>query len=310
MSKVSDTIVGRRKKGVSDHNKRLILLYAFLVEVGLRDAYLVDCCALDVSELAAIISSNFSFNHLSVLEVQNDLFILNTTIFASKLVSQTAIDSKSNLTIIDINDSDLSTCSHESSSQINIYLIESLQLVEFTPLQCIGSGRVLFSGTFTETETFRTNVGYPTLAGWLLGYPAVYFSLRSSTSLSMTPLHKFSLLLTYRNAQTAAACTKGIEHQLQTIDLQVFTVPEIILQNQAYGKVYVPLPSNQRYLDYQPGKPEPAFTHVGKIINRKLATVSDMLISEDIISKCRAFGIEIINVSMHEVITSNPCVTL
>lgn len=106
--------------------------------------------------------------------------------------------------------------------------------MKYTELASSGCSRLsLHLAEFVADEVFLRNIGYPLLAGWLLGYSCVYRSTAPTTLLSALPLKQVSLTASTSAASLIQACftnslstSSGVSQE--SIDLQVFTVPAFL----------------------------------------------------------------------------------
>lgn len=113
-------------------------------------------------------------------------------------------------------------------------LLNSLQQMKYTELANSGGPSILLQlAEFEADEVFLQNVGYPLLAGWLLGYSCVYRSTAPTTLLSALPLKQVSLTASPSAASLIQSCftdslstSSGVSQE--SIDLQVFTVPAFL----------------------------------------------------------------------------------
>ena len=176
-----------------------------------RDAYLVDCCAISIEyaslflkELCELLNIHYSFVKVIELGYEDNYHIIfaNTSILEAKLISI----SKCYPIIIDINSKEPFIVSDSRR-----FILESfyslitcyLKLSESSMMKIIDNGNI---------------VGYPFIAGWLIGYPVLYLSksVEGNALQEIQSLQKYSLLGTI----------DGVE-----IDLMEFTIPHHILIN-------------------------------------------------------------------------------
>lgn len=199
-------------KGVF-HRSKLgeIFLYLSLVFEGYRDAYLFDGCsatAENVTDLLRItcesltisdVHLGFSLVTIGLGQNHDDFLVIGSNVLQNKLSNLTQADWIDAPLIVDVNSSDPRVCSDEEIHSIRRCLISTF------------SDMAISTAYFpiSATAEFLGIVGFPFMAGWLLGYPCVYRSSCSSqtkdrscsevttqtngNALSMISLLKFSV---------------------------------------------------------------------------------------------------------------------
>jgi hypothetical protein len=177
-----------------------------LVYLNFRDSYLIDCCFLVISEASNFLKAlNERFcletNILRAVELGNDIIIVNYSLIRDKKVTFHPF-------IIDINGN--KRLDQTETEQTRLLLNECVAFTES-------------AYQLNYSDSFNTNIGFPLLAGWLLGYPCIYRSIATesnsngSESLSMTILQKFSI--------TALCSLNPVDLKFENIDLLEFTIP-------------------------------------------------------------------------------------
>eukprot|EP00601_Ochromonadales_sp_CCMP2298_P013658 CAMPEP_0173217878 /NCGR_PEP_ID=MMETSP1142-20121109/744_1 /TAXON_ID=483371 /ORGANISM="non described non described, Strain CCMP2298" /LENGTH=263 /DNA_ID=CAMNT_0014145515 /DNA_START=24 /DNA_END=812 /DNA_ORIENTATION=+ len=182
-------------KKLSKGVKSTILRYCLLVYYGYKDAYLVDCCSLEVDETVAFIASiecefKLQKSVLAALPLGSDVFIINTSIFKHKV--ETSNDIINRTSVVDVTASGYSLCSREDAAQYLGALGRSMDRCH-----AVQTGNIVH---LSLSHEFEALVGPVLLAGWLLGYPSIYRSIAipsanedrtgNSSSLSMVNLIK------------------------------------------------------------------------------------------------------------------------
>lgn len=240
-----------RSKNTSSADKQsshssLLTIYIQLVCLGLRDSYLVDCCLTNndsVVELCTKLlqslkpTTNSFISDLLILTIGEDIFIINQSILDQKLaILQSQSESNWSSSLIINLDRDLPTMStHDELQSMKSTLRKTWQQVKYIPSSGISSSSSsrkpsVLVAEFIADELFLSEVGYPLLAGWLLGYSCVYKSVAPTSSLSALSLKQITLAI------STVTILKLIESvfiepfisSLQSerpLDLQVFTVP-------------------------------------------------------------------------------------
>ena len=265
-------------KGVF-HRSKLgeIFLYLSLVFEGYRDAYLFDGCsatAENVTDLLRItceslaisdVRLGFSLVTIGLGQNHDDFLVIGSNVLQNKLSNLTQFDWIDIPLIVDVNGSDPRVCSEEEIQSIRRCLISTF------------SDMAISTAYFplSATADFLEVVGFPFLAGWLLGYPCVYRSSCSSqtkdrscnevttrtsgNALSMISLLKYSvnavisaemlsILDIYcagakRKFTSSSRCSpkqqkgRDLEVQKHVIDLLEFTVPKQFIHEGVVGDV-------------------------------------------------------------------------
>ena len=169
------------------HRSKLgeIFLYLSLVLEGYRDAYLFDGCsatAANVVDLLRIICDSlvvsnvrlgFSLVTIGLGANHDDFLVIGSNILQNKLTNLTHSSWIDAPLIVDVNGSNPRVCDCEEIRSIKRCLINTF------------SEMMISTSYFpiSATTEFLEIVGFPFLAGWLLGYPCVYRSSRSSQAM-------------------------------------------------------------------------------------------------------------------------------
>lgn len=202
------------KYGLSNCIIDQLQAYIALVSLSLRDSYLVDCCSL-ISEQAVDICKDHAQN-VFILTLNQDLFIINTSVFLAKLTNNSSI-----LMVVDVDCSEPNLVENELAKNYFIKLIELFQPIANILSQADGKEVLAFDLPPDDCLLFG---GLPLLAGFLLGYPCLYMSTTPANCLAMRPLTQVSYTVT--SATPSSASTSA-----DSIDSQVFTIPSSILEH-------------------------------------------------------------------------------
>ena len=187
------------------NNKYIEVLssYVKLVNLEIRDGYLVDNTPLSQNDIINICNTNNSniidkLNPISILKLGDDFVIINNEILRRKV---TLFDNwkDSNPFIIDVNNEIPIECNKPQIDQITKLLkdilIPVLNQIELSKVKFGIDTNSISVINLDITELFLQTVGLPFLAGWLLGYPCIYLSTHSFNCLSLQPLIKISIYL-------------------------------------------------------------------------------------------------------------------
>lgn len=206
-----------RKKGefgLSNFIIDQLQAYIALVNLGLRDSYLVDCCSLTNDQALDLCKDNAQ--NVFILTLQHDIFIVNTSIFLTK-----PTNTPSTLICVDVDSSDPIVIENDLARSYLIKLIELFQPIKDN-LNVKGDKEVLaFDLPLDDCLLYG---GLSLLAGFLLGYPCLYKSTSSINCLAMRPLTQIAFTI-------ATATPSSASSSAGSIDLQVFTIPSSILEN-------------------------------------------------------------------------------
>ena len=191
----------------------LLVCYVTAVLSGFRDGYLVDCCSSEPAALSALFHDAKYFpadNQLLVVPMGDDNIVIRRDVLFNKLKMMEQNNWSNHPAVIDIDGAISRICSSSELEAISHILLQSISLPQE------GSTLVVL-----RPDLMLEKVGFPFVAGWLLGYPCIYFThipstLSGNTCLSMTLLLKIKISL--RNGLTESQ-----------IDLQEYTIPKCIL---------------------------------------------------------------------------------
>lgn len=233
-----------RRRGPSEEKLQLLSMYIQLTCLGLRDAYLVDCGVTDFQAVADICVNTIQsccvdqsiLSDLLVLRVDDDVFVINQTCLDEKLTHLATESAWASLQVVDLNGESLVVPTSSQLKVISDSLLRSwrhIKLMETisVPSKSLGHNlHVVNVAEFVPDELFLSTVGYPFLAGWLLGYSCIYLSCNPTSMLSTLPLKQISLTATSSAIQLVRSIfppPTGMNstHTSSTIDLQVYTVP-------------------------------------------------------------------------------------
>lgn len=185
-----------------------LALYTLLVIYGVKPAYLIDVCSLDVDQAKYLVQELLNFSQSSekikIVQVGGDIFVVNTAQFRDRmsilLESLTKEDEDQVVPTFAVIDLDFkpesseifvesmnfyprvkgSTTNEEDIENFGInFLIGSLSAMELN--QLFSSFSNVFDQNndqevlcITTTSELYQNLGGPLIAGLLLGYPSVY----------------------------------------------------------------------------------------------------------------------------------------
>ena len=261
------------------HRSKLgeILLYLSLTLEGYRDAYLFDGCsatAESVNDLLRIICESlvisdlrlgFSLVTIGLGPDHDDFLVIRSNVLQDKLANLTQPNWIDAPFIVDVNGCNPRACNYEEIHSIKRCLIDTF------------SDMVISTAYFPipATAEFLQIVGFPFMAGWLLGYPCVYRSSCSSqavdrscsdyattsngSALSMISLLKYSVnaivseeMLSMLDIHCAGARKKitgtnrylpsklkcrDLQEMDHLIDLLEFTVPKQFFHDGSVGDI-------------------------------------------------------------------------
>lgn len=212
------------RKSLKKPNLLSFFEHVYLVILGIRDAYLVDCFCSDTSTLEYLnkiignqINAQTSPNIIIVC-LEQDFLIVNKSAFINKY--NYGLDS---ITVVNVSQSKNNLCSSEEK----FIIYEQIRrwcapLYDICVQSCDKISIVIDSSDPELCPVF--------LAGWLLGYSCVYridksqqFSNQGNTtmnSLAMCPLRKYLFEIIYTNTQ-------------RKVDIMEFTIPLDCMSSQS-----------------------------------------------------------------------------
>lgn len=207
--------------------------YAEVVRTGLRDAYLLDGAAGTLQEAQVVEALTLvPGGPLLLVRLAGDNLVLTRpSVLESRIAALHSGGAKHQfpfLVSVDAADADAAASSPgaprllndtESDAVIATLQAASRRLVQNSAESCV----VDFCSSQDDTASVQRVVGWPLVAGWLLGYPCLYHSVREGAAfnlLAMQRLCKVSIMLSPAPASTDQVA----------IDLLEFTVPVAILQ--------------------------------------------------------------------------------
>ena len=224
----------------SKHKWHLFIAYTQLVAMGVRDAYLVDGISLDVVQATAVVdrlSVALGFpGTLRCIALGDDVIIIRKYCLLHRLQLELSSSwwPRYRPVTVDIDTGAPRVCEDLDRME----MVRTCLLDAFAGLDHDATTPFIVP---TSPE-FNAHVGFPFLAGWLLGYPFVYRSTPGSSSgggggdsvggpsaaLSMVSLHKVSVRVALDSYWEALAA-RGSVSSAPTIDVWEFTVPSAVL---------------------------------------------------------------------------------
>ena len=226
----------KRKKvlqKVQEKHVDVVVTYMLLCILGVKQGYLVDCFNFDVISLNTIANNLLESlgskgKSLIIMILDSDNIIISQDTLSQKLHTLESNGFEGTAFAVD-----LSNEPPLIATEVEIRRI-SQQIVDiFTPLQNSRScqSNISFVQEFTLSIDNCT-FGFPFIAGWLIGYPIIYYSNphSESFSLGMTPLMKYSLNLLLSTYQIKNNTFKN-NNLCKSYDLLVFTCPRCILSD-------------------------------------------------------------------------------
>ncbi len=188
------------KRRLSPKARESLFLYAILVLIGLKDAYLIDCCNLSPTEVHTFLQESFSSVQpeqcgFMLIIVDMDVFIANTVLWKMKM--DTWASQCCETVFIDVEGSDPIVTSSES--RLNIIHL----LAQFSFDSSSNS-----TVNISRDHPLYQRIGGAGIAGLLLGYPCTYVTsavsagswetayAHASALLSFSLLHKVHVNLT------------------------------------------------------------------------------------------------------------------
>ena len=175
-----------------------MLNQATLTALGIRDAYLLEGISISEDELMALLQNNLSNNNSLIVEHSlailplgfADLLIVNVKTLRTKLSSlvvDTATDSGADRSgawesinqplLVNINGSEPAVCEDVEYDLIKSSLLKvfgSFPEIQDESHEATFSVKMLHLNDEKEAELV-SSIGYPFLAGWLIGYVCIYY---------------------------------------------------------------------------------------------------------------------------------------
>lgn len=194
----------RKSIKYSQHALEEIVLQSFLVATGVRDGYLLEGISLDVDAIKALIEVTMKEAKcritLVVLELGLDRIILNKDMLLQKLelLIEGLWDNHRHPLLIEVDGPSPLLCTKERREEIVHALKKSFQptLDTLNSLESMTEDLVsVIPSTLQDCETLEREVSLPFVAGWLIGYPVCYRSVRSGEALNMQELEKISYII-------------------------------------------------------------------------------------------------------------------
>jgi hypothetical protein len=256
--------MGKRKKQATkvcnDRWKPTFDLFFELVLLGIKDAYLVDCCDLTTEEIASYCAEKSHNGNVNFIIIKIGLNTIITT--PTKLTEKIKILLEKNWInfpfVVDLESANPKICSYDEIDCINDHLISSVEhwndSLSHQPCKAIENDDRYGARTSTSFHIFELNehkefhrfTGYPYVAGWLLGYACLYRKSNQShsydefkNSLSLQSLAKISvftnILTAFENHRTDVSgkmpTTVSAQMSNMIVHLQEYTVPSSVLSN-------------------------------------------------------------------------------
>lgn len=162
-----------------------VFVYFWLIIESYRDAYLFDGCSVtcdSVLEMVRCLHSSFALVnirlHFSLITIalgpnHDDFLLIRSDTLQEKLANLYSVDWIDAPIMIDVNGNEPRLCEAEEVKSVQLTLQQTFLLIQY-------SSPPYFP--IIASPGFYDVVGFPFVAGWLLGYPCVY---RSSN-----PTHK------------------------------------------------------------------------------------------------------------------------
>lgn len=228
------------KLRISKQAHEILILNVIFVLVGIKDAYLIDCCCLSASEVGAFLTAlcaglRISANeHFLVTVVDMDVFILNKLMWRRKLDCWRS-GNASNVTVVDLHQRQPAIANEQSMAAIAM----ALQVFAADHLACNTSGMAVQE--ISRDSSLYAALGGPGLAGLLLGYPCIYHIVatkergwadayaHASSLLSFRGLHKISVTASLQTAGEGLASIGIHANQLEGVCLE-FTLPSALVE--------------------------------------------------------------------------------
>jgi Domain of unknown function (DUF4504) len=226
------------------------ILHVLLVAERIRDAFLVDGVAITpetafqvIQKIENILGTSGELAVLGIGDDGDDVVITRWDVIREKCLHlKTHCNDGLGLNIVDLQESSTNLLTGVELLYI-CQCVERAVSIDGIATPPSGPVRIPQSGEATHDE-FKRFVGYPLLAGWLLGYPFIYRSIQaevmlegggsgaassSSQALSMTTLRKVSILGDIAKTFAGIAKECGFPMTSETIDIMEFTVPVSVL---------------------------------------------------------------------------------
>lgn len=212
----------RQKFGISDGQLQSFVRFVELVHLGLRQAYLVDCCSVDANTCLLIILENH-WQGMCVISLGTDCIITKIDYLCEIISGLKDWSSHSHPLVVDVNGPLPRMCAKDEVNEIVAILVRAC-LPIFVSCKNESADNIVVA--FDATEEFMAKVGMPFFAGWLLGYPCVYRStlIGSCEALAFCPLVKTTISLCHANTAPTTRHSK--------VDLKEFTIPKCLVEDE------------------------------------------------------------------------------
>lgn len=235
---------------------------------GVKDSYLIDCCALKINVATEIISKivnaikknvkNDSISKVKLVFVllDQDIIVIRDDIFSKKMQLLRVNDWSRHPFIVNIEGKEPTICGTEEISRIT----ESLMLATST----INVDNLPGIININKNGYIESTIGFVFVAGWLLSYPCIYYynkhhekevesiantkikeekeiegACSCDNSLSMQALLKYYITI------CISACSKSQIHSIE------FTIPKSIYVNDSFRQHLFEQVINEMICDYK-----------------------------------------------------------
>lgn len=185
----------------------IILLHNLcLVIIGLKNAYLIDICMIDIDLLMEFIShinhmifENYETKHLLIVAYDSDLFIINQTLLFNYQYETLGH-------IIDLDTNPITVINNESLREIEMIISSFVNNIRSNLPILQEDNKIPLIEINATSHTMIYELGGPFLAGFLLGYPMIYLARNidhtndyaiPSSKLSYAMLHHTIVCLNY-----------------------------------------------------------------------------------------------------------------
>lgn len=218
------------------------ILYTLLVIDGIRDGYLVDCLQIgfvDAQMMVKVICETVLIAPLTLalLPLGSDVFVIRSDRLQDRIQQLLQVNRwmAERPYTVDIDGSAPAILYDDTMEHIRSCLVETF-LPFAAPIRYPTTTAELTN--LMDCEPFQRSVGFPFLAGWLLGYPFVYRATGPSSALSMVPLRKVSVRVStdkYRTAHGPSNLPTEWLNLPSDIDICEFTMPLSVLSSSVAG---------------------------------------------------------------------------
>eukprot|EP01041_Mallomonas_annulata_P002549 gene2549-4978_t len=219
----------RLKRSICDK----LAIYMSVCALGIKDAFLIDCCAIDQHLALELINLTEAIFHLPkrsivLVSLCSDFIFVNINILKEKLLIPVE-----NLMLVDISDASPCVCTAYKTIEIFSQIQHDFEVILSMNTSDMHTERHNINKEYVTDDTI---FGFPCLAGWLLGYPCIYLykpeedASQTCTALSMQPLKKISIQLIFQMKILKDKLQKSEEFIDIKIELLEFTIPIIILE--------------------------------------------------------------------------------